>query len=385
MNTSVMGFNGERLEPISDTTHLGNGYRAYNPILMRLTCPDSMSPFGGGGVNVYAYCAGDPVNHADPTGHLSWQAWLGIGMGIVGLGLAVFSAGASISAAGGIVAAIESASAVSLAIGAAGLVSDLTAIASGATVESNLQASAILSWVSLGTGVVGLAHGAYSAGVAGYRWGRRMMSVTSPLPVSSVPKFTTIYEAMAPERFSESVTIDASNTSVLGVTTGPGGSGVMEHNISFAFEEVANNRNLNITAHMGSRGLGLSSGSLNAQETYNLLSQNVSRFPSGYDSYRFFGCDSDQLAREFSSVAKNKLVLGFEGMLTHTRWNRLTDILGEHGNAFYQIFNGQSLRQATIDLQHDLQQLPQRELTIRYDGLSRTYRNGSLIEAEPIF
>ncbi|WP_039669716.1 RHS repeat domain-containing protein [Coxiella burnetii] len=38
---SVLGFNGERLDPVSGTYHLGNGYRAYNPILMRFNCQDS--------------------------------------------------------------------------------------------------------------------------------------------------------------------------------------------------------------------------------------------------------------------------------------------------------------------------------------------------------
>ena len=36
-------------------THLGNGYRAYSPALRRFTCPDSESPFGGGGINPYVY------------------------------------------------------------------------------------------------------------------------------------------------------------------------------------------------------------------------------------------------------------------------------------------------------------------------------------------
>ncbi|KPZ22499.1 RHS repeat-associated core domain-containing protein, partial [Pseudomonas syringae group genomosp. 3] len=31
--------------------------------------PDSLSPFGKGGLNAYAYCAGDPVNRSDPSGH----------------------------------------------------------------------------------------------------------------------------------------------------------------------------------------------------------------------------------------------------------------------------------------------------------------------------
>ena len=64
------GFNGERLDPVTGHYLLGNGYRAFNPVLMRFNSPDSLSPFGEGGVNAYAYCVGDPVNRVDPTGHL---------------------------------------------------------------------------------------------------------------------------------------------------------------------------------------------------------------------------------------------------------------------------------------------------------------------------
>lgn len=66
---SLLGFNGERTDSVTGHYLLGNGYRAFNPVLMRFNSPDSMSPFGKGGLNAYAYCAGDPVNSADPTGH----------------------------------------------------------------------------------------------------------------------------------------------------------------------------------------------------------------------------------------------------------------------------------------------------------------------------
>lgn len=68
--TTGLGFNGELREARLSWYWLGNGYRAYNPILMRFHSPDSWSPFGRGGLNAYTYCAGDPVNFSDPTGHI---------------------------------------------------------------------------------------------------------------------------------------------------------------------------------------------------------------------------------------------------------------------------------------------------------------------------
>ena len=67
--SSVSGFNGERADPFTGHYALGNGYRAFNPVLMRFNNPDTLSPFGRGGVNAYAYCLGDPVNRSDPSGH----------------------------------------------------------------------------------------------------------------------------------------------------------------------------------------------------------------------------------------------------------------------------------------------------------------------------
>lgn len=68
------GFCGQFHEPASGWQILGNGYRAYNPVLMRFHSPDSLSPFAAGGFNAYAYCRGDPVNLADPQGHTPWGA-----------------------------------------------------------------------------------------------------------------------------------------------------------------------------------------------------------------------------------------------------------------------------------------------------------------------
>lgn len=67
---SLLGFNGERADPVTGHYVLGNGYRAFNPVLMRFNSPDSLSPMGAGGINAYAYCMGDPINHVDPSGHI---------------------------------------------------------------------------------------------------------------------------------------------------------------------------------------------------------------------------------------------------------------------------------------------------------------------------
>ena len=67
---NLLGFNGQPPDPVTGHYLLGNGYRAFNSVLMRFNSPDSLSPFGEGGLNPYAYCQGDPINRSDPTGHI---------------------------------------------------------------------------------------------------------------------------------------------------------------------------------------------------------------------------------------------------------------------------------------------------------------------------
>lgn len=145
---SLAAFNGEQLDTVTGLYLLGNGYRAYSPTLMRFTGPDSMSPFGAGGLNAYAYCLGDPVNRVDPTGHISWQAIAGIALGFIGIVASIVTLGA--------------ASPLALLGMGLGIASGAAAIGSELANElaPQSQVGAILGWVSLGLGIASAAAGA---------------------------------------------------------------------------------------------------------------------------------------------------------------------------------------------------------------------------------
>jgi len=100
---SLLGFNGEQPDPVTGCYLLGNGYRAYNPVLMRFHSPDSMSPFESGGINPYAYCMGDPVNMSDPTGHFSFKTILGIAVSVAAIALTAVTLGAGAPLTGPII------------------------------------------------------------------------------------------------------------------------------------------------------------------------------------------------------------------------------------------------------------------------------------------
>ncbi|WDM61065.1 RHS repeat-associated core domain-containing protein [Pseudomonas sp. NEEL19] len=67
---SILGYTGQRYDRFTNHYLLGNGYRAYSPLLMRFLAPDTLSPFDEGGRNAYAYCEGNPTNNVDPSGHM---------------------------------------------------------------------------------------------------------------------------------------------------------------------------------------------------------------------------------------------------------------------------------------------------------------------------
>lgn len=68
-SNAALGFVGEWRDNATGGYLPGNGQRLYRSNLMRFCSADSFSPFGKGGLNSYAYCQDDPVNHVDRSGH----------------------------------------------------------------------------------------------------------------------------------------------------------------------------------------------------------------------------------------------------------------------------------------------------------------------------
>ena len=161
------GFNGEQPDPLTGHYLLGNGYRAYNPVLMRFNSPDSMSPFGKGGVNVYAYCLGDPVNRTDSTGHESWDFYASLAMAVVGVVLGTYAFPKVLSAKALGVTAL------------AGFGASSAATASVLTDYYDVEGGSELGWVAVGLGAFSLASGAMSAKSAFARGRARGPTISS--------------------------------------------------------------------------------------------------------------------------------------------------------------------------------------------------------------
>lgn len=151
------GFAGERREPLTGW-YIPGGYRPYDPVLMCFLAPDSDSPFGRGGLNPYAYCAGDPINRVDPDGH-SWVSYALAGVGLAlsaialipGLQAALPAAGTLFSAA----SVLTTAHIASLAVATLDIVSLATGVTSLALEISGHDGAVtgILGGISLFTGL----------------------------------------------------------------------------------------------------------------------------------------------------------------------------------------------------------------------------------------
>ncbi|PEA87584.1 RHS repeat domain-containing protein [Bacillus thuringiensis] len=154
-------FAGEYLEKETQLYHLGHGYRAYDPLLMRFLQPDESSPFDGGGINPYVYALGDPINFTDPSGHISTLAAVGIGLGAVGALASVFTFGLGAVAAGGALAFLQTAggilAATSLTLEVASLSTGIaSAILENTDSQTSHQLSVASSVLGIGALITGL-------------------------------------------------------------------------------------------------------------------------------------------------------------------------------------------------------------------------------------
>ncbi|HHQ4530863.1 TPA: RHS repeat-associated core domain-containing protein [Aeromonas hydrophila] len=177
-----LAFNGERCDPVTGLYHLGQGYRAYNPRMMRFHAADSLSPFGEGGINPYAYCLGDPINLIDPTGHKAGLgamiggillALFGIVVGIVTLGTATPVAAGMITGGSGITSA-GIAGVLGVVSGAASIASGVSTMASlfvsDPMVARNLNIAA--QGLGIGAAVIGGVQAAVNASIAATAMGQ---------------------------------------------------------------------------------------------------------------------------------------------------------------------------------------------------------------------
>ena len=146
----ALGFNGEYVE--RHGLYLLGSYRAYSPALKLFCSPDSLSPFGAGGLNPYAYCLGDPVNHVDPTGHMPWWASL-----VASMAASILTAGIAAPLLAKVGMTVTTAKLVGSATIKVATAATATSVATTVAQEvvSEQAAKDVLGWVSFGSGIVG--------------------------------------------------------------------------------------------------------------------------------------------------------------------------------------------------------------------------------------
>ncbi|MDQ1886658.1 RHS repeat-associated core domain-containing protein [Aeromonas salmonicida] len=208
LQDNCLAFNGERRDPVTGLYHLGQGYRAYNPRMMRFHAADSLSPFGEGGINPYGYCLGDPINAVDPTGHSAWS-WIGAIAGIliavVGLVVGVATFGAAAPAAAAMIAGGAGITAAGIA-GLAGVIGGALTVASSLTfVVSSLASSeqtkrdwntATLVLSILG-GAAGAVQGIANAAVAAAQAGQSIVRYVASTALAMIKEYPKVVFAGA--------------------------------------------------------------------------------------------------------------------------------------------------------------------------------------------
>ncbi len=190
-SSTQLGFNGELREQHTQWYMLGNGYRTYNPVLMRFHSPDKWSPFGAGGLNSCVYCVADPINQYDPTGRFA----------IPLIASQLFAVGGGTSSLGGISLAIFSSGRFSaqgvgaMAAGGAGLLLGAAAFATPAAVVAPILASS-----SVAAGVASVTLGYRAARAATARATQWFQSVARHF--DTPPRYSTLSLDTPPPAFS---------------------------------------------------------------------------------------------------------------------------------------------------------------------------------------
>ncbi len=144
--------------------------RYYDPELGRFISQDSIeyaAPETINGLNLYAYCANNPVMYVDPTGNAWWDVLAWIGVGLVIAAAVVLTAGAAGAVIGGIAGGIIYGAAIgTLAVGAIGAASGaIGGMIYDAAVGNNFGTS-IWTGVKAGFGIGAIA-GAIIGGAIG--------------------------------------------------------------------------------------------------------------------------------------------------------------------------------------------------------------------------
>lgn len=168
----------------------GTGYyvlgdRLFSPVLRRFLGPDSVSPFGDGGLNRYAYCGGDPINRIDPSGN-AWWNWLFASLGPNHVGIDTVGDARALGApGGGATPTRQTAAAVTpttVTVTAAAVLdavivtSEMRSVASAATGDKN-AGGGVFGWMTMGSGVSSAGSSlspkarARPAGFIGQPWG----------------------------------------------------------------------------------------------------------------------------------------------------------------------------------------------------------------------
>jgi RHS repeat-associated protein len=196
IDLNEFGFDGQRTDSQSGLQFLGDGYRAYNPLLRHFMSYDSMSPFSKGGINGYSFGNNNPIMFGDPSGHMSVGGWVGMIFGfIAGIAVTVLTAGAGAAAVGvlGIaegttVATLTSAAvnigltaAAGAALGAAGQV--VNNAIDGKSAGMNVAEAA--GWGALG-GVIGGFSGEAVSGVSSFMKGATQVDSEVAIANSSI-------------------------------------------------------------------------------------------------------------------------------------------------------------------------------------------------------